>query len=139
MSFSLDLNAWANKAKDAADKKVRGACFELTRRVIQKTPVSDTKGGRLRANWQASINSPAVGEVLSKDPTGQNALMSADSAIKNATGNVFWLTNNLPYAAVVEFGLYKGSGPKTINGFSTQAPTGTARVSVEEVLRIIQK
>lgn len=134
--FALDLNKWALKAKGEADKKVREVCFELTRRVILKTPVDQ---GRLRANWQASINTPASGIVDSFDKTGEVSVSKAKSSIKNASGNVFWLSNNLPYATVVEFGQYKGSGPKTKNGFSTQAPAGMVRISIDEVLRVISK
>lgn len=133
--FALDLNKWALKAKGAADKKVREACFELTRRVILNTPVDQ---GRLRANWQASINTPASGIVDSFDKTGDSAISKAGASIKNASGNVFWLSNNLPYAVVAEFGLYK-EGPKTVNGFSKKAPAGMVRISIDEVLRIISK
>jgi hypothetical protein len=48
---------------------------------------------------------------------------------------IFYLTNNLPYAEVIEFGGYS-QGPKVKNGFSRQAPKGVVRVTAKSFSRI---
>ncbi|OYQ90422.1 hypothetical protein B9T10_03630 [Wohlfahrtiimonas chitiniclastica] len=58
-------------------------------------------------------------------------------AIAKESDQHYVITNPLPHINVLEYGLYpnppkKGSG-KTINGYSTQAPMGFVRISLEEV------
>lgn len=138
-TFALDISKFVEKAKDEADKTIREACFEVTRRVILKTPV-DT--GRARANWQASVSTPVEGVKATNDKGGGASIAAAGGAVSQAPGKVFWLTNNLPYAAALELGLYPNpakTGTKTKGGFSTQAPAGMARISVEEVHRLLSR
>lgn len=138
-TFSIDISKFAEKAKDEADKKIREACFEVTRRVILKTPVDK---GRARANWQASVSTPMEGVKETNDNGGGATIAAASGAVSDAPGKVFWLTNNLPYAAKLELGLYPNpakTGTKTKGGFSTQAPAGMARISVEEVHRLLSR
>ena len=62
---------------------------------------------------------------------------SDSSAISQMKGDLLslknWetitLTNNLPYAKVIEFGGYPSSGPNTVGGYSKQAPAGVVRVN----------
>lgn len=119
-SFALDLGSFARKAGQNADKAVKKVCFDLTRAIIFDTPV-DT--GRLRGNWQASIGIP-IGSTLEKtDKGGGDTLTLAMSAINNAPKNIFYLTNNLPYAYRVEF-----------EGWSkVKAPKGMVRINFENV------
>lgn len=127
--FALDIRKFASKAGDNADRVVRKVCGDIERGVVQRTPV-DT--GRLRANWIASVGSAYQGQVSG---TGNP---NNEQAIRNAPGNIWYLTNNLPYAAVAEFGQYgrppgSANGPKTRNGFSTQAPAGMVRITMTAV------
>ena len=135
MSFSDDLLRFAEKVEGEADRRVRAACLQLTQGVIQRTPVAT---GRLRANWQASIDAPIEQPTEDTDKSGGPTLSKAQAAIKQATGRVFYLTNNLPYAPVIEFGQY-GEGPKTEGGYSRQAPRGMARITVEELRRALSR
>lgn len=118
--FGASISQFSDEAKKNMRLAVGEAAMELTKRVIEKTPV-DT--GRLRSNWQASVDNPAAGEYQGMD----EPLTRAMGAIHGSFGRVFWLSNNLPYAAPIEYGHSK-----------IKAPLGMVRVSVAEVTQIIQ-
>ena len=119
-NFALDLGKFAQKAGKNADKAVKKVCFDLTSAIIFDTPV-DT--GRLRANWQASIGIPLLSTLDSTDKSGNDTLASTMAAINKAAGNIFYLTNNLPYAYRIEF-----------EGWSkVKAPKGMVRINFENV------
>ena len=127
--FALDIRKFSEKAGKNADLVVRKVCSDIEAGVVKRTPV-DT--GRLRANWIASVGNAYEGQVSG---TGNP---NNEQAIRNAPGNVWYLTNNLPYAAVAEFGLYgkppgSANGPKTKAGYSTQAPAGMVRITIAAV------
>lgn len=129
MSFAVDLNKFIARYGTNVDKVVRKVCLDLTSSIVLKTPV-DT--GRARANWQMTIGQPATGTVEAFDKRGRSTIAAGREVIKQAPGNVFWITNNLPYIRVLEYGLYN-DGPKTIGGFSKQAANGMVRISIREL------
>jgi hypothetical protein len=119
--------------------------YEMFRRVIIKTPV-DT--GAARYNWMTSIggngDNPPV-EPEGRDKSGNKALGRVALAMKTYDGeSIAWLSNGLPYARVLEYGLYpnpplrgswvKGKGwvVKSVGGYSRQAPQGMVRVTALE-------
>lgn len=109
-SFKDQMKKFNAKAEKAATLVFRGTALSLFSQIVTRTPV-DT--GRLRGNWQAGINSPA-------DSGG-------DSAIGALTlGDTVFITNNLPYAQVIE------------SGSSKQAPNGMVAVTITEFQRIIK-
>jgi hypothetical protein len=118
--FEASLKKFGITSLDKVDRVRRASCLELFRLVIYATPV-DT--GRLRGNWQTTINSPAPGEA---------SRQSADGAIAEAVANlgslvdVVWFTNNLPYAEAIEY------------GHSKQAPEGMVRRHVAMWKRIVE-
>lgn len=130
-TFTLDVTNFVNKASNTADAEVRKICLDLLTGIVLKTPV-DT--GRARANWFTSVGSPSGNVTASTDPSGASAISSGLSAISKATGNVLWITNNLPYIYRLEFGTYN-NGPKTVGGFSRQAPAGMVRVTINDIAR----
>lgn len=131
--FSLDISKFIEKTTKNAEAKVRIICLDLLTGIVIKTPV-DT--GRARANWQASINTPKTGEINYDGDAGSGAVAGmtsggsnfaigrGDGAVKQAPGNVFWITNNLPYISRLEF-----------EGWSKQASKGMVRVTIDEVQR----
>lgn len=129
MSLGRDLMRYAQKQNLRMDKVAAAAILETTSAVIRRSPV-DT--GRLRGNWQPSVNAPAGGTVESTDDNGAATVAKAAPVITQSIGGVFYLVNNLPYARVVEYGLFEGEGPKTEGGYSTQAPAGMVRISAKE-------
>ena len=118
---------------DRMDKVVRGTLLDLSRRIVLRTPVGNPSlwasappagytGGQAKGNWQASIGSPETGTTSTIDKSGSATLASINGKTQNAPGNVWYLTNNLPYVSTaLEY------------GSSTQAPTGMVRISLREL------
>jgi hypothetical protein len=132
--FALDLSKFAEKAGEAANAVISKICLDLTSNIILKTPV-DT--GRARANWQTGVNQAPSNEISATDKSGSATISAAARDVQNAPGNVFYITNNLPYIASLEFGLYR-PGPNTVGGFSKQAPSGMVRISINEISRALR-
>ena len=118
---------------DRMDQVVRGTLLDLSRRIVLRTPVGNPSlwasappagytGGQAKGNWQASIGSPETGTTATIDKSGAATLASINGKTQNAPGNVWYLTNNLPYVSTaLEY------------GSSTQAPTGMVRISLREL------
>lgn len=121
MSLSLDLRNFIAKTEKNADAKVRVICLDLLSGIVLKTPV-DT--GRARANWQASIGSAKTDELSSTDKNGSATIAEGANAVARAPGNVFYISNNLPYISRLEY-----------EGWSKQAPRGMVRLTIDEVQR----
>jgi len=117
-SFSADISKFAKKAGLSSDEAVVAVCSTLTALVIAKTP---ELSGRLRGNWFASIDNYSS-EI--KDKRRENQAKRDGLAIaKKASGHIFTLTNNLPYAYRIEY----------LGWSHTKTPEGMARVSMAEV------
>jgi len=113
MSVEKDLIRTSINFAGYHEKVIRGTLLSFTGRVIKETPV-DT--GRLRGNWQSSLNVPEQNQLQIEDRSGGNAIASAKSATERLEiGDIFWFTNNLPYARRIE------------EGYSQQAPQGMLR------------
>ena len=116
MSLGDDLIRATVNFSGHHEKVIRGTLLSFTRRVIRETPV-DT--GRLRGNWQSSINIPKDNQLETMDKSGSSASGAAETALnKLEIGDIFWFTNNLPYARRIE------------EGWSQQAPEGMLRRNV---------
>jgi hypothetical protein len=96
-----------NKAKmlGAVKKTVKA----IGKDVIKNSPV-DT--GRFKGNWNAALNAPNLAIDLS------SGAGLTEIANKIKIGDVFFFTNNLPYALRLEF------------GWSDQSPNGMVRLAV---------
>jgi hypothetical protein len=136
-TFDKQIEAFAKRANMSVSKTIRGTSIALFRGVIKTSPV-DT--GRFRANWQISGASPASGTVNSFDKKGNDTVMEMATFINGEKVNLeFTLSNNLPYAAKLEYGGYAGDGPNTVGGFSKQAPQGMIRVNVARFQRLLDE
>ena len=82
-------------------------------------------GGRFRGNWQTSISAPASGVVDRIDPTGSAATQETVTNM-GGVGTITYLTNNLPYAQVLEY-----------EAHSSQAPAGMVRVAMARIVQNI--
>lgn len=117
-NFASDITKFANKAGLRTDDAVVAVCAKVTSLVIAKTPVLS---GRLRGNWFASIDNYSS-EII--DDRRENQAKSEGLAkASKASGHIFTLTNNLPYAYRIEY----------LGWSSTKAPEGMVRVSMAEV------
>lgn len=117
MSFSADIAKYAQKTGLSIDSAVVSVCAQVTTAIIKKSPV-DT--GRLRGNWYPSIDTPS--NETSQTRSEGEAIAQGVATAKQASGKIFWLSNNLDYAYSIEYLRYS----------SVKAPNGMLRVSVEE-------
>lgn len=120
MTFSLDISKFNDKVKSLGDVAVRKICLELTSSVVLKTPV-DT--GRARGNWFGTVNTPSNETSTKTDKNGASTIGEAQAAIKAAPGQIYYLSNNLPYIRRLEY------------GYSKQAPKGMVRITITEIKR----
>jgi hypothetical protein len=145
--FGADVAKWVGRAKGAIDADVRAIEIALFSAIIKATPV-DT--GRARGNWQASIDRPEYSAIEREDPQGTAAIADMIGKIGGA-GVVTWLSNNLPYIEVLEYGQYpnppkrgtrvKGGGyeVRTVGGFSRQAPAGMVRINMARIDQLVRE
>lgn len=135
----LELDKLVRNARASVEEVYRKAAFDLTSAIVFRTPV-DT--GRLRGNWQTQLGSAPDGEIEGTDSAGHGTLGKANGVIFSAQlSDSIFVVNNLPYAEVVEYGLYPNPpkrGTKTIGGYSKQAPAGMVRVSIREFTAFIE-
>lgn len=117
MTFSGDLLTFADRAGLRANQTVRKVAFDLTKDLVQATPV-DT--GLAKSNY--FLGSDPVDSVdTTADKNGGPSLgRAAQFAATVVAGGVFYITNNLPYVMALEF------------GSSKQAPNGFARAIVAD-------
>lgn len=121
--FESQLRGFGIKALDKVDKVRRASVLELFKLVIYATPVDS---GRLRGNWQTTVNTPATAEIERTDGNGGLALAEAMANLGGLL-DVVWFTNNLPYAERIEY-----------DGWSRQAPEGMVRKHVAQWRRIVE-
>lgn len=133
MGLSKDVSAAVRGMGKDAERFVRAVNQELFRSIILDTPVDQ---GRLQGNWQVTVDVPASGEM---QRLGESGPLSEVSATIRGFG-LYWLTNNLPYAAIAEFGGWNHATDKTTTaGFSIQAPTGMVRKNATRIGQITRK
>ena len=149
MSFARDLDRFRLKVDAAHSDLARGVALELFRSVIMDSPV-DT--GRFRGNWQATISAPAASDIDRHDKNGSAAINAMSAIVSAWSGSgVAFLANNLPYAAVLEYGKYPTpvkfgtrlpSGKyevRSVSGYSKQAPQGMVRKNIARIQSIVDR
>ena len=114
MTFASDIKKATEKYKEGYNTVVTESLFKVGRSIAFMTPV---KEGRAQGNWFASLNT-YDGTRKSDATTPQYDQIESIANI--SVGEIFYLTNNLPYIGKLEF-----------EGHSTQAPQGMVRVSLE--------
>ena len=134
--FSADLAEFANTLGIELDKAIRKVSLDVFTGIVKKTPVDK---GALRANWAIGVNKEVTkrpldkGVKLSAGAAESAAMKDVSHLSKVKAGDRVIISNNMPYARVVEYGEIKGDGPKTVGGYSKQAPRGMVRVTLAEV------
>lgn len=159
-SFSLDVHAFVEKTKRNNETVIRQVSLKLFSAIIKASPV-DT--GRFRMNWQAASGAaPAVGVKAGVDKTGAKATGLMENVVKKAPNwHEFTLTNNLPYAELIEYGGYASAshgparpdasglasfvgphkfskfvGPKRQNSYVSKTVNGYSKQAPQGVVRI---
>src|SRR5690606_23664498 len=110
-----------------------------------RTPVDS---GRARGNWQVTIGTPASGVVPVSDKQGGQTIAKGTETINAIPPfDVVWITNNMPYIEVLEYGLFNPPDPGPSkdprpdrkgrvlvkDGYSQQAPQGMVGVTLAEL------
>lgn len=123
MTVETDLHRYSVNVRKLGEKRIRSALLDFTAKVITATPV-DT--GRLRGNWQASINQPILTQIaeIVSEADAINASENVTKKIK--LGDFFFFTNNLPYARRIE------------EGYSQQMPQGMLRVNIKNLVNSLK-
>lgn len=117
----MSMNSIVSRVNKRIDTVIRKSTIELFGSVIKMTPV-DT--GRAKGNWQCSIGSPITSQTDRLDSAkldSTNGSVAYADVVKTVkgTGNIVWLSNNVPYIQRLEY------------GSSKQAPSGMVRLSVQ--------
>lgn len=135
--FKADLEKFAQLVDVGIEKAVRKVALDIFTATVKRTPVDK---GSLRASWTIGVNTVSSDRVdvssgkLSKAGASTIANQQKSKLSKYKIGDVINITNNQPYALVVEYGMFRGDGPKiTSEGYSTQAPKGMLRKSLQEI------
>lgn len=137
MAFSRDIKRFSKKARDNADKITRATIIDLGGAIIRGTPVGNPSlwknkpskgyvGGSARGNWFSTLHnhSPTINESRRAGDAVANLL----SVAAQAPGEVFYLTNNLPYIRRLEY-----------EHWSTQAKSGMVRINVDRFQTIVKQ
>lgn len=134
--FSNQIGQFNIDFSNLSDEVFRVTVIKFFGQIVQASPV-DT--GRFRANWFVTTSRPSI-RIEPNLEKSENQVNQRIVRKVNGSRNqrVFWLTNNLPYSEVIEFGGY-GDGPKTRGGFSRQAPKGVVRITAKRFSRIFNE
>lgn len=116
MSFSGDLQRFAQRTGIRMDNVVRKVCIDLTRDLVLATPV-DT--GLARSSWFLGNDRSTAKEASPSKNGAPSLARSAAFAQTLHAGGIFYITNNVEYIMPLEF------------GHSKQAPAGMARITVD--------
>jgi len=139
VTFALDLQKFAEKTCKRADAAVGNIVARVSAELDQRSPVGDAKfwkhpppkgyiGGHFRANWQLGVSVRPSGEIKGVDPTGEATQGRILAEIpEEASGKVYWLANNAPYAQRLE------------HGWSRQAPAGLVGLTVTMFQQIVRE
>ena len=150
----LDRTSVRTKSKAARVASI--ATKAMFSEIIQNTPVNDADPqdmGKTKANWQLTKGAPANGIIEKKQPnrTGRD-LKIPFSPMSAIFGTTWFLTNNVPWIGMLEFGGYKKNPTRgtwnkvtksyqirTIAGYSTQAPRGFYRKPIKQFGRFVDE
>lgn len=140
--FARDLNKQADKVRADGEALLRRMGLDLLSRLVNKTPVGNRQlwkinqgrsrralqpkgyvGGHLRHNWQVTINGTTDNELEGVSRNAAGVIRREQGAILKASfGSTIYIQNPVPYAQrVME------------EGWSSQAPSGTFRVTIQEI------
>lgn len=139
MTFALDLQKFAEKTAAKADDAVGAIVVGIASRLDERSPVGDATywispppagyvGGHFRANWQLGVEKIPQGELAGVDPTGEAAQGRIVASVPDdASGKLYYLANNTPYARRLE------------DGWSRQAPQGLVALTVVEFEQVVRQ
>lgn len=139
-TFSEQIADETRQINKGFERIIRAAAIGCFRNIIFQSPVDS---GRFRGNWFASGAAASSKVTEGTDEAGnKTADNAAELVLHLRDWNIFQLTNNLPYAEVIEFGGYgstEANTGKTVAGYSRQAPSGVVRVALANTAKNLAK
>lgn len=152
MSFALDIQRFAERAKEKADEAVGIIMVQIAAELDFRSPVGDGKywkrpppagyvGGRFRANWQLGIGAPDRTQTANIDTSPKNRTTGGTTTARisalipdDAAGRVYYLSNNLPYAIPLEYGhSSQAPGPGGVVGLTVSRFQAIVRDAVAQM------
>ena len=125
-AFEKSLQKFGKKAIKNHVEVKRKAAFDLFASVVLSTPVDK---GTLRNNWFAQIGSGSNETTEDVDKSGAGTTSRIDTVLAGTLADAdSFLTNNLPYAARIEF-----------DGYSWRKPEGMVRINTIRWDRIVAR
>ena len=145
--FTIPLDKMAERLEVQIDGIYKKTAINFFNTVIDLTPVDqDETGGTAKNSWLCYINRPNNSGEMPADKSGSGAKQSVLEIIaqyKTRRGDMVGLENGCEYISMLEYGLYRNPSrakkPKTINGFSTQAPSGMIRVALQRFPQFVKQ
>ena len=133
MTFTADLQRFRTRTLEKYVKVKRLSAFDLFSAIVLETPVDK---GVLRNNWFSGISNPSREEIETSDPSGSSAINRIQNILNGSDllTDVF-LTNNLPYAARIEFDGHSGKAPQGMVRVNTLRWQDIVRVNARRVNR----
>jgi len=140
-SFSKEVHLFINKTNTKITLIKRLAIYNLFSNIVDRTPKwidGHPHSGTAKWNWKISIGALRNSVLKGKDPEGSRTKDRGFRELKEMTDEDqdIYIENAVPYIFLLEEGGYPdpstASNPRTIGGFSTQAPEGMLRISAME-------
>lgn len=116
-SFEQQLRDIAARTMFKIDAGIGEIVLGVGASLVERSPVGDPalwaskppkgyEGGKFKANWQGGIDAINYLTTEDIDPSGETSIASIASCVPDtgAAGHVFYITNSLPYAQVLEDG-----------------------------------
>jgi hypothetical protein len=122
-SFDSVIDGWTSNVETMLDNILQDVVIDIGIAIVKITPV---KTGRLRGNWQLTINSQATASLTTPDPDGSSTINEIISKAESLTsGDIAYIANNVLYGRDIEY------------GSSRKAPRGMVRVTEERFLSLV--
>ena len=125
-SFSLDVSAFAKKARTSMSAVMQRVSTDLFLDIVKRTPV-DT--GRARGSWTVGLYALPGTYNTAKDKDGGGTITQGQAVIRGfeaGQGSIFLVTN-LVYMPALEYGHSKA-----------QAPHGMVRIAARRYQKILR-
>ncbi|AUR88713.1 neck protein [Vibrio phage 2.117.O._10N.261.45.E9] len=128
--FLKAVAKFGKKAIEQGDRIKKHSAIDVYSLAILATPV---KEGILRGNWVATVEKPYTGISDRPQPDPKVVINKMKVRILTASiGDVLYLSNNVPYATVIDAGRTETSG-------SVLAREGMTKPAIEQWDNIVMK
>lgn len=136
--FTLDLSHFVKRANGNIGAVIKKVVLDVSTAIVERTPVGDPDtwvtpapagyvGGRARGSWVYANGAPASTDPGVIDSSGQSSIGRVSAGVAgNDPASQHFVTSVIPYMRQLEY-----------DGWSSQAPAGMVRITVEEYQRFV--